>query len=121
LMDIDEAPPVILSATGPDGRPLYDGHFVAAGDVITLSMARLAGDPSDIVSLANARVLVGGIQQTPTSLTPPDASGVSQIQFALSVGLPGGLQPLTAGERRRISRPYWVTLAPPPSTAPASK
>jgi hypothetical protein len=119
LMQIDAPPPVILSALAPDGTPLDDSHFVTAGDVITLVVARLGNDASATVPASSVRVIVGGLQHAPTAVTSPDPDGNSQVQFALLSGLPdGSAQPVTVQVRTRLSAPYQITLAPAPPPPP---
>jgi uncharacterized protein (TIGR03437 family) len=119
LMDIDAAPPIILSATGPDGSALDDKHFVTAGDAITLGVSLLGNDAVTAVPATRVRIFVGGIQQSPTSVSAPDENGVSQIVFALPAGLPdGSQQPVTVRVRTRVSAPYQITLAPAPPPPP---
>jgi hypothetical protein len=117
LMNIDEPPPVVVRATRTDGTPLYQLPFVVEGDAITLTVARLAGDPSEPDEVVGpVHLSVGGIEQTLTSVTPPDQSGFTRIQFSLSAGFrAGSQQPITVRNHNRLSPPYWISLAPAPA------
>jgi hypothetical protein len=117
LFHVDAQPPVIQNAFR--GSVFVDAlHPAAAGDVMSVDVARLYGSAPS-VSPSSVHVSVGGVDHLATALSPVLQFGlvsdVVRVQFTLASGLPDGTQqPMTVRVGTRVSAPYTLSVVPPP-------
>jgi hypothetical protein len=100
-MQVDAAPPNLQ----PDlAQP------VGVGDSVSLTVLNLGADPTIPVLASSVIVLVSGVSQTVTGLTPLSAANAYSVQFTLSGNVPTGQNDtVTVGIGTRQSSP--ISLA----------
>jgi uncharacterized protein (TIGR03437 family) len=86
LVQIDEAPPAILSVTTQSGVTL-GGAAVTAADVLNVLVTGL--DAGTVTNPGRVRVTVGGVDVTPSQITLA-SNGIYLVQFTMPAGIAAG-------------------------------
>ena len=103
VISIDLPPPVVNSIQ-IGSLKIDDKRPARAGELLTVSVARLAESGSE-VDISRIRILAGGILHNPVLLSPA-SNGSYSIQFLLDSSIGSGMLPLSVRvDNRRVSDP----------------
>lgn len=108
-LQVDTAPPRILSISGVESVALSASHSLTLGDLVTLSVSGL-----ETASLAAVEVRAGGVRQKLTALETDPETGVSRLRFVLEAAPTGSEQTFTVRVGTRMSEPFLAGIAPAP-------
>ena len=113
VVGIDPLPPVIMSVVVEPDTPVGANRPAYPGDILRLTIARLA-DPGADIAPARVRLTVGGLEhQVDRVYTSPEQPNLHQVRFVLAPAVPTGERvPLSVTIDGRTSLPYLLPINP---------
>ena len=107
-VQIDNAPPVILSVVNSQNQSVGGGQSVSAGDTIFVIVAGV--DPGVVQNPGRLTASAGGVQVPVLQVTPGLAPGTLQVAVKITQSFGGSAVPLVLGLDASSSNPYTITV-----------
>ena len=109
VVDIANAPPVILAVQSSSSQPVDASHPDSAGDIIAVVLQNL--DPTTAGNPSRVQLTEGSVTLTALAVTPyPGQPGLMQAQFALSPTITSQLVQLTVTQDGVASNAVTVSV-----------